>query len=319
MTMDVTRIAVPFRMQPGLRRPAPGSTALTPSAPNGRHFREKVAVLAAFADQALLAVPAFDAAPALAAIAAEAALAPNAAFVLNRATGDCAAPLIGIVFIDGRVEGSADAAVIDMLNALPPSRRVAALLSLAFEEDFAVIDADAHIPWLAVCLPSRWAPEQKIGKHLAEVHASVADNAMLVAASGQLARLVTGVDRWERDVWTISADPRLHQHPSRSAASWPTLGDAEGLVAQDSFRHEHQSFLPVPGAAQAVFTIHIGSEPLDLAMAVPETARRVHDSLASMSPAVLAYRGLTPARDRLLAWLATRAGATSMAPNAPPT
>jgi hypothetical protein len=29
----------------------------------------------------------------------------------------------------------------------------------------------------------------------------------------------------------------------------------------------------------------------------------VHDALATMSPAVLAYRGLGDARDRLLAWL----------------
>jgi hypothetical protein len=35
----------------------------------------------------------------------------------------------------------------------------------------------------------------------------------------------------------------------------------------------------------------------------------VHDALASMSPAVLAYRGLTDARDRLLVWLATQAEA----------
>jgi hypothetical protein len=35
-----------------------------------------------------------------------------------------------------------------------------------------------------------------------------------------------------------------------------------------------------------------------------EDARRLHDALASMSDAVLAYKNLAPARDRLLAWLA---------------
>ena len=37
---------------------------------------------------------------------------------------------------------------------------------------------------------------------------------------------------------------------------------------------------------------------------------RVHDALASMTPAVLAYRNLSAARSRLLEWLAARAAAT---------
>jgi len=35
-------------------------------------------------------------------------------------------------------------------------------------------------------------------------------------------------------------------------------------------------------------------------------AARVHDALASMSPAVLEVRGLAAVRDRLLRWLAAR-------------
>ena len=38
---------------------------------------------------------------------------------------------------------------------------------------------------------------------------------------------------------------------------------------------------------------------------------QLHDALASMSDAVLAYRGLTPARDRLLHWLSARAVAAA--------
>ncbi len=315
MPFDVSQIAVPFRMQPGLRRAAPGSMPLTPALQSGRHFREKMAVLSACADQALVGVAGFDAAPALAAIAAEASRAPRPAFTFDRAGNECATPRIGWAIRDGAVHGDGDAAVGALLRALPERQRIAALLSLAFEEDLAVIDASARVPWLAVCLPSRWAPEDKIGRHLAEIHAPVADNAMLVAASEQLARLVTGPERWERFVWTVSADPRLHQHPARAAATWAVDADSdadndtdgEALAAQASFRSEHQTFLPVDGAGQAVFTIHIDSEPLRQAIGSRELAVRVRDSLASMSPAVLAYRGLDKARDRLLAWLSARA------------
>jgi hypothetical protein len=104
------------------------------------------------------------------------------------------------------------------------------------------------IPWLAVALPSHWAPEQKVGRSFAEVHAPVADN-----------RLITG-----------------------------------------------QSFIPVDGQQQAVFAIHVEVQPLAQALADPGRAARVHDALATMSPAVLHYRGLATVRDRLLRWLAVR-------------
>jgi hypothetical protein len=70
-------VHVPHRMQPGLRRLPPGAVQLTPTvSPQrslARHLREKLAVLGAFRDQALLQAPGFDAGPALAALAAHAA------------------------------------------------------------------------------------------------------------------------------------------------------------------------------------------------------------------------------------------------------
>jgi hypothetical protein len=68
-------------------------------------------------------------------------------------------------------------------------------------------------------------------------------------------------------------------------------------------------------SSRAVFTIRVDSEPLVDALATVADARRLHDSLASMSAAVLAYRGLAPVRDRLLDWLARRAsGSTATRP-----
>jgi hypothetical protein len=303
---DFSQVTAPFRMQPGLRRIAPGQAQLTPSRPNGRHLREKTAVLATTADEALLGVPDFDAAPALRAIADEAARDPAPAFVFA-SNGECAAPRLGWSLRGGRPEGDGDPALGAVLEALPEAQRTTALLCLAFEEDFAVIDgATATLPWLAVCLPSRWAPAEKVGRHFAQVHAPVADNALLLEASDKLARLVTGNDRWERFVWTVSADPRLHQHPGRGGVEWPDAADAEGIVAAASLRHEHQTFLPVARTGQAVFTIRVASEPLDATLRTRDDAARLHDAIESMSAAVLAYRGLSPVRDRLLEALRRR-------------
>jgi len=311
---DFSLVSARFRMQPGLRRVAPGAAQLTASTPGGRHLREKVAVLGSFADQALLSTPAVDEPAMLRAVAAEAARSSPGTFLVTT-TPDGAtridAPRLGWALdAGGAPTGDGDASIGAVLAALPAAQRPSALLALAFEEDFAVIDgASATIPWLAVCLPSRWAPEEKIGRHFAEVHAPVADNAMLVAASTSLARLVTGDERWERFVWTISADPRLHQHPARGGPDWPDASeaDAEALVAEASFRTEHQTFIPIPGSGMAIFTIHVDSLPLGDAVTNADAANRLHDAIASMSPAVLAYRRLDGVRDRLLSWLASRA------------
>jgi hypothetical protein len=279
-------VIAPFRMQPGLRRLAPGATQLTPSRPGGRHLREKLAVLSSYPAQALLAAPSFDPAPALQALTEQA----------EREHPDLLRAITELPEVRACVA------------ALPAEWRRAGLLSLAFEEDFAIVDAETGtIPWLAVALPSHWAPEHKVGRPFAEVHAPVADNQLIVAASGHLTRLVTGSERWERFVWTISRHPRLHAHPARlDPAPWPHEADADTIASIASWRTERQTFIPLPDAKQAVFTIHVQLQPLADAMS-PERAARVHAALASMSDAVLAYRGLAPVRDRLLDWLARRA------------
>jgi hypothetical protein len=63
----------------------------------------------------------------------------------------------------------------------------------------------------------------------------------------------------------------------------------------------------VPAQRQAVFTIAVDSVPLAQAVDTPARAQRLHDAIASMSDAVLAYRSLHAVRAPLLAWLAARA------------
>lgn len=310
MPFDFASVSTPFRMQPGLRRLPPGAMQLTPNAPGDRTLREKLAVLGAYPEQALLSAPGFDVLPALHALGAHAALEHPGAWSSSGA-GHGHARRLGWSVREGQVEQHEPAhpEIGSCLRALAPSWRLPALLSLAFSEDFAVIDGrSAHIPWLAVCLPSGWAPEEKVGRHFAEVHAPVADNQLLVTASGHLARLVTGDERWARDVWSITRHPRLHAHPKRLDPSpWPATADADGLAERAFFRTEHQTFIPLPRLQQAVFTIRVSLTPLMQAVTDAREARQLHDALASMSDAVLAYRGLTDARGRLLEWLQARA------------
>jgi len=307
MVFDFQAVAAPFRMQPGLRRLDGGAPQLTPNAPGSRALREKLAVLQTWPYEALLAVPGFDAAPALDALCAHAAA--EHPYALGWEGGETIdARGLGWQLRDGRILGGGPPDIGQVLESLPPEWRRAALLCLAFAEDFAVVDGvTACIPWLAVCLPSHWAPDEKLGRHFNEVHAPVADNALLLAAGERLARLVTGPERWERFVWTVTPESRLQAHPRHAGSvAWPDGDDPNALVAQAFFRSERQTFIPLPSARQAVFTIRVDVQPLADAVDTPGKARQLHDALASMSDAVLAYRRLAPARERLLRWLVDR-------------
>lgn len=278
MDFDFEHMAVPFRMQPGLRRLPAGVAQLTPLDPASRLAAEKRAVFAL--GNTPLCAPGFD-------------------------------PTDAIESIANHVHSTWTPGIFD--SKMP--------LALAFEEDLAVVDgADGTIEWLNVCVPSHWAPEDKIGLPFAAVHAPVADNAQLMAASAALVKLVTslalGEAGWERFVWTLTASPLYDQHPRRAPKTpWPELQDPatdpERFARAAWLRAERQTFLPVtprhtPHTRQAVFTIRVMMEPLVNAVRTPAQARRLHDSLASMSDAVLAYRQLAAARAPLLAWLAAR-------------
>ncbi|MBU6261156.1 MAG: DUF3445 domain-containing protein [Burkholderiales bacterium] len=304
-----TQVNAPFRMQPGLRRIEPGTPQLTPMHPGSRAQREKLAVFWTYAPQALCATPDFDARPALSALCAEAAQEQPQAWTWDgrRATS----PQQGVACdLDGRTEplargryGCGDE-LTRCLAALPPAWRLPALLGLSFEEDFALVDAAAGtIPWLAVALPSHWAPEHKVGRDFAAIHAPVADNRLLVEAGAGLLRLVAGATRWQRCVWSIADDPHLHAHPARETTPrWQRT-----RVDQAWFRTEHQTFIPLPARRQAWFTIQVQVRPLVEVLDTPARAARLHAAIASMSEAVIAYRGLTAVRGALLAWLAQRA------------
>jgi hypothetical protein len=257
MQFDFEIVAVPFRMQPGLRRLDPSDPQLTRLDAASPLYREKLAVMEAGASRH--AVSGFDASMAIAAMR-------------DRLSSD-----------------------------LPPE--------IAYEQDLAVLDAGTGtLRWLCVCVPSHWAPEDKIGLDFAAVHAPVADNRLLVGASSQLVKLATSGECWERFVWTVSPSGRYDQHPKRHAREpWPQANDLEAFGDRCWLRAERQTFFPVgAGTQQAVFTIRVMLQPLREAVAAPGAARRLHDSIASMSKEVLAYKGLAPAREPLLAWLASR-------------
>jgi hypothetical protein len=305
-------VQAPFRMQPGLRRLDGDAPQLQPTLAGSRHQREKLAVLSAHAHHAMVSQPGFDAAPAVHALASHAAREHPHAFAWDGARAE--ALHLGVAVAGDQVQQlrSGDFGLGDevqrCLLGLQPGWRLAGLLSLSFDEDFAVVDGDsATIPWIAACLPSHWAPEDKVGRHFAVVHGPVADNALLVRAGEHLTRMVCGPDRWERFVWNVTRQPRLNAHPALAdPAPWRADAFADAAAPLAWWRTERQTFLPLPAQRQAIFTIGVETTPLAQAIDTPHKAARLHAAIASMSDAVLDYRNLRTVRDPLLAWLQAR-------------
>ena len=135
-----------------------------------------------------------------------------------------------------------------------------------------------------------------------------ADNPVLLRAADPLMRRVCGPERWERFVWTVTRHPRLNAHPaSVDPAPWSPDAFDDARAPRAWWRTERQTFIALPGRAQAVFTIRVDNAPLADAIDSHAKARALHGAIATMSEKVLAYRGLTPVREPLLAWLQARA------------
>lgn len=302
-------VSAPFRMQPGLRRLAPGAAQLTPLAPGSRHQREKLAVLSAFAGEALVMRPGFDPGPALAALCRHAAAEHPGCWAWD---GRAATALRLGVRVSGEQVEQLGAGAFGLGDEVPccvalqaPAWRLPALLSLAFAEDFAIVDAaDGTVPWMAVALPSHWAPEAKVGLPFAQIHAPVADGERLRQAGNALLRLVSGPERWERFVWNVTDHPRLHAHPLRVPHErWAHDPQARGLP-RAWFRSERQTFIPLPALRQSLFTIAVEVRLLNEVIDGAARAMRLAAAVQTMSPAVLEYRGLGRVREPLLHWLA---------------
>jgi len=175
-------------------------------------------------------------------------------------------------------------------------------MSLAFEEDFAVLNAATGVVHLLqVCNPSRWAPEEKIGLHFSAIHAPVADAQAIHRATPALLKLLTDGRIWRRTVWTLTPHHQYDLHPVRCQnMPWPSL-DTPDWTTRVNLRVEEQHFLPVCDSPEVVFTIRVMLEPLQTWLnRHPLGGARLRESLASMSAPVQAYKGLAEVMPELL-------------------
>ncbi len=177
---------------------------------------------------------------------------------------------------------------------------------LACSEDLVVLrrsgPSEVVAELLAVAFPSGWPPRERAGASLAELHRPVADGARLQRATPALSEALLTKGPYLQHVWGLDPSGRLDRDPSAPDAAY----DGKVPASQWWLRVERQTTLPL--GDRALFVIRPYLVPLD---ALDRHQRAVlAAAVSSMSPASVAYKGITDVRDELLGWLQLREGSS---------
>jgi|SRR6185295_1227611 len=219
---------------------------------------------------------------------------------LDSKAGECAAVLPSGEPILSEVVDLAESLGIPAARHLLPMDTCVAL-GRVWEPDLLFLrseeNAQPELVGGCVCFPSSWSFEQKIGNPLDFIHAPVPTlNEQFANPVKQfLARMKPGIS-WERINWGLSRTPELNQHPNRRL---PRL-DSSAELKEVWFRIEYQSLVALPRTGSILFGIRLIIEPLNTLRENPALATGLARALETMPDSVAAYKGILPARARLI-------------------
>lgn len=153
-----------------------------------------------------------------------------------------------------------------------------------------------------LCFASSWRLSDVIGKPIEAAHAPVPglNDSIGPAIHKFLGGLKPGV-AWLRHNWGLSRSPELNQHADHN------LPRLDASVRQDEvwLRVEHQALVALPLSKGILFGIRIVNHSLAEVKADPLASARLCRGLETMPEAVAVYKGIAPARQRLLELLRT--------------
>lgn len=170
----------------------------------------------------------------------------------------------------------------------------------AFEPDILLLAPDERglfrLRGGALCFPTGWALEEKLGHTLEFIHGVVPGlNAALGGPIQQfLTRLKPGI-AYLRHNWGISSTQELNQHPARRIP--PPVAPAK--LDELWLRVEHQALVALPRSRGIVFGIRITSHRLDEVKAGPAAAG-LRRALETMPAALAGYKRLEAVRAEVI-------------------
>lgn len=174
----------------------------------------------------------------------------------------------------------------------------------AAEPDLLLLRADAagefRLEGGALCFPTGWALEEKLGRTMDEIHGVVPGlNATLGAPIRQfLERLRPGM-AWLRANWGLAATDELNLHPARALPPPSAPVRPERLW----LRVEEQALVALPRTRGVLFGIRIVLHRLDGVRAQPDVAAGLRHALETMPEAVADYKRLAGVRRELISLL----------------
>lgn len=147
----------------------------------------------------------------------------------------------------------------------------------------------------AVCFPSAWRPEEKLGLPLHAIHQPVPDlNASVGPALDRLLANLKPGAAWIRANWGLAASPELNLHPDRALPRLGPRPDPDSVW----LRLEHQALVSLPASGSVLFGIRLELTPIR-ALTAGHT-RALAAALGAMPEAMARYKGLLEARPALL-------------------
>lgn len=176
-------------------------------------------------------------------------------------------------------------------------------LGALLEPDFLLLSPDRdggpfRLRGGALCFPTGWALEEKLGRPLEEIHGAVPG--LNPALGGPIQQFLTRLrpgPAYLRANWGLAGTAELNLHPSLARRRLQSPLD----VTRAWLRVEYQALSALPRCGGVVFGIRIALYPLGEVLADPGVRAGFHQALASMPPALADYKGLSAVRADLLA------------------
>ena len=189
---------------------------------------------------------------------------------------------------------------MEPLAALDPRTRCLSLGGM-LEADFLLMKPDDDGAFRlcggCLCFPSHWDLREKLGRTMAEIHAPVPglNESLGRQIDGFLRRIKPGIS-WERANWGLSRTGELNLHPSRKLPRLDTTVDLDDVW----FRVEEQSLVALPENGGVLFCIRLVIRPMRELKSDPEARQGMLRALRTMPEPMARYKGISPARGRLL-------------------